>query len=89
MRAGELTWRQRSALILLALAAIPVVLFVATGLFLFAVGLGTVALAGWLVAVLLRPRRPHRPDPAVITTDFVDLTEERARADQRSPWDQA
>jgi hypothetical protein len=89
MQAGELTWRQRFALILLALAAIPVVLFVTTGLFLFAVGLGTVALAGWLVAVLLRPRRAHRPNPAVITTDFVRITEERARTDRRNPWDRA
>ena len=85
--AGALTWRQRLALTLLALAAVPLVVFLTAGLFLFAVGLGTIVLAGWIAAVLLRPNRPRDSNPSVITTDFVRLSEERARPNQRNPWE--
>jgi len=53
------TWRERLALTVIVLAAIPVLLLVFAGLFFFAVGLAAVVLAGWLVAVFLRPRRPE------------------------------
>jgi hypothetical protein len=75
-RAGLFTWRERLALVLLALLALPVLLLVLAGLFLFAVGLATVGLVGWAIAALLRPRRPH-PAPSVISTPYVHLSEER------------
>jgi hypothetical protein len=82
-QAGQrrLTWRERTALILLALAAVPVLLFVFAGVFLFAVGLATVVLAGWLAAMLLRPRRAPGP-PSVISTDYVRMPEERRSFDR-------
>jgi hypothetical protein len=76
-QAGLLTWRERLGLILLALLALPVLLLVLAGLFLFAVGLATVALAGWAIAALLRPRRRPHPGPSVISTRYVRLSEER------------
>lgn len=81
-QAGQrrLSWRERTALVLIALAAIPVLLFVFAGLFLFAVGLATVVLAGWLAAVLLRPRRAHAP-PSVISAEYVRMPEERRSLD--------
>ncbi|HEX6102295.1 MAG TPA: hypothetical protein VF031_04535 [Alphaproteobacteria bacterium] len=76
-QAGQrtLTWRERLALILIVLAAIPVLLLVFAGLFFFVVGLATVGLAGWLVAALLKPRRPQAP-PSVIAADYVRLPDE-------------
>jgi hypothetical protein len=53
---------------------------------LFAVGLGTVALAGWLVASLLRQRRTQPPAASVITTDYRRLSEEREGPARRNPW---
>jgi hypothetical protein len=76
-QAGQrtLSWRERLALILIVLAAIPVLLLVFAGLFFFVVGLATVSLAGWLIAAFLKPRRPQGP-PSVIAADYVRLTDE-------------
>jgi hypothetical protein len=83
-QAGQrtLTWRERLALIVIVLAAIPVLLLVFAGLFFFAVGLATVALAGWLVAVFLRPRRPQSP-PSVIGAEYVRLPDEPGPHERR------
>ncbi len=87
MRARALTWRERLALCLIALVAVPVMILVFAGLFLFAVGLGAVALAGWLVAALLWPRRAktHNRGAAVITAEYVRLPEERDRSGKTRP----
>jgi hypothetical protein len=85
-QAGQrtLTWRERLALTLIVVVAIPVLLLVFAGLFFFAVGLATVGLAGWLIAVLLKPRRPHSP-PSVIGAEHVRLPEEPDPRDPRRP----
>ena len=85
-QAGQrtLTWRERLALIIVVLAAVPVLLLVFAGLFFFAVGLATVALAGWLVAVFLRPRRPQSP-PSVIGAEYVRLPDEPGPHERRAP----
>lgn len=85
-RQRPLNWHERLALIVLAIAAIPIVLILFAALFLFAIGLGTVALAGWLVASLLRPRRAQPPAASVISTDYRRLSEEREGPAQGNPW---
>jgi hypothetical protein len=85
-QAGQrtLTWRERLALAVILLAAIPVFLLVFAGLFFFAIGLATVVLAGWLVAVFLRPRRPESP-PSVIGAEYVRLGDEPDPRDRPRP----
>lgn len=87
MRARALTWRERLALCLIALVAVPVTVLVFAGLFLFAVGLGAVALAGWLAATLLWPRGARTRDrgAALITAEYVRLSEERERSEETRP----
>ena len=87
-RGRPLTWRERLALAVFAFVTIPVVLLVLAGLFLFAVGLATVALAGWLVAAFVRPSRrgANRPD-LVIETEYRRISEERGPSAARNPWE--
>ena len=87
-RGRTLTWRERLALAVFAFVAIPVVLLVLAGLFLFAVGLATVALAGWLVAAFVRPSRrgANQPD-LVIETEYRRISEERGPSAARNPWE--
>ncbi len=85
-RQRPLDWHERLALTVLAVAAIPIVLILFAALFLFAVGLGTVALAGWLAASLLRARRAQPPAASVITTEYRRLSEEREGPTGRNPW---
>ena len=83
-----LTWGERLALTIFALAAIPVLLLVLAGLFLFAIGLATVALAGWLVAALMRPSRPSaRPQHPVIDADYRRVSEDRETRVSSNPWE--
>ena len=78
------TWRERLALTGIVLAAIPVLLLLFAGLFFFAVGLAAVVLAGWLVAVFLRPRRPERP-PSVIGANYVRLSDDPEPRERNRP----
>ena len=88
-RQGPLDWRERLVLIVLAIAAVPILLILFTALFLFAVGFGTIALAGWLVASLLRSRHRQPPVGSTISTDYVRLSEEQDRQAPRNPWTEA
>jgi hypothetical protein len=85
-QAGQrtLSWRERLALAVILLAAIPVLLLVFAGLFFFAVGLATVVLAGWLVALFLKPRRPNAT-PSVIGADYVRLPDQPDPQDRPRP----
>ena len=81
-----LGWGQRSALIVLAIAAVPIVLTLFAGLFLLAAGLGAVALVAWVIGSLLRPRRTRPSAATVITTDYRRLSEENETPAPRNPW---
>ena len=86
-RGRPLTWRERLALGIFALVAIPVVLLVLAGLLFFAVGLATVALAGWLIAAFVRPSRAVRPQDLVIETEYRRVPDERGPRAARNPWE--